>query len=136
MPAGSLPHSKHHLFDQSYKVVLSEESKLSILGRTNVNHFQCKYTEPIEPEVLQVNVRSEADGLHFSNAFIRLKTIHFKCSPARMNQDLHAFLKVKEYTTTTIRLIKVDISGDQMLNKAQQTTKSLVSNRSYPGWGY
>jgi len=126
VPASSRPHSKHDLIDQSYRVVLSEESKLSILGRTNVNHFQCKYTKPIEPEILQVNVCSASDGLHFSNAAIQLETIHFTGSPARMNQELHAFLKVKEHPTATIRLIKVDMSGDQMLNKAQQKALSLM----------
>jgi hypothetical protein len=126
VPATMLPQSQHPLIEESYKVVLSEGSKLSILGRTNVNHFQCKYTETIEPEVLQVNVRSAANGLYFSNAYIQLQTIFFKCGPSQMNQDLQAFLKVKEHPYASIRLIKVDISGDQILNKPRQEAMSLM----------
>jgi hypothetical protein len=126
VPATMLPQSQRPLIEESYKVVLSEGSKLSILGRTNVNHFQCKYTETIEPEVLQVNVRSAANGLYFSNAYIQLQTIFFKCGPSQMNQDLQAFLKVKEHPYASIRLIKVDISGDQILNKPLQEAMSLM----------
>jgi hypothetical protein len=126
VPTTMLPQSERPLIEESYKVVLSEGSKLSILGRTNVNHFQCKYTETIEPEVLQVNVRSAANGLYFSNAYIQLQTIFFKCGPSQMNQDLQAFLKVKEHPYASIRLIKVDISGDQILNKPRQEAMSLM----------
>lgn len=126
MPAGLLPQREHLLTEQSYKVVIAQGSKLSILGRTNVNHFLCKYTESIEPAVMQVHVRSAADGLYFSNAFIRLQTIHFKCGPSQMNQDLQAFLKVKEHPTAIIRLIKMDISAEQMMHKPLQETMSLM----------
>jgi hypothetical protein len=126
VPATMLPQSERPLIEESYKVMLSEGSKLSILGRTNVNHFQCKYTEAIEPEALQVNIRSAADGLYFSNAYIQLQTIFFKCGPSQMNQDLQAFLKVKEHPSASIRLIKVDISGDQIMNKPRQEAISLM----------
>jgi polyisoprenoid-binding protein YceI len=43
-----------------------------------------------------------------------------------MNQDLQAFLKVKEHPSASIRLIKVDISGDQIMNKPRQEAISLM----------
>jgi hypothetical protein len=119
-----LPQRKDTLVEQHYKVVLSEGSKLSILGRTNVNHFQCKYTQAIHPDVIQVSVRSAGDALYFNNAFIRLETIHFKCGPSQMNQDLQDFLKVKEYPYATIRLLKLCLTGEQMMNKPPQKAMS------------
>jgi hypothetical protein len=100
--------------EQSYRVVLSHESKLSIVGRTNISQFTCTYTKPIEPDVLDVYVRQERDGLVFSNAFISLQTIYFKAGPSQMNQDLQAFLKVKEYPTATIRLLKLRLTKAQL----------------------
>jgi hypothetical protein len=126
LPAGLLPKSSYLPAEHSYKVLLSPGSKLSILGRTNVNHFQCKYTEAIQPDVMQVNVRATEDGLCFSNAYIRLQTIHFKCGPSQMNQDLQAFLKVKEHPHAFIRLLKLDISGEEMRNMSSQTALSLM----------
>lgn len=120
----SLPQYKPVPAEQQYKVVLSEGSKLSIVGKTNINHFQCKYTEAIKPDVLQVSVRTAEDGLYFSNACIHLQTIHFKCGPSQMNQDLQDLLKEKEFPQATIRLLKIRLTKEQMMQKSLLTALS------------
>jgi hypothetical protein len=72
--------------------------------------------------VLQVSVHSAADGLYFSNAYIHLQTIHFKCGPSQMNQDLQDLLKVKEFPQATIRLLKLRLTKEQMIQKTLLTT--------------
>ncbi|MDO1447933.1 YceI family protein [Rhodocytophaga aerolata] len=122
LPAHLLPYNAP--VEQSYRVILSDESKLSIVGRTNISQFTCKYTQTIEPDVLDVYVRQEKDGLVFSNAFILLQTMYFKAGPSQMNQDLQTFLKVKEYPTATIRLLKLRLTKAQLADSQLQKAMS------------
>jgi hypothetical protein len=118
LPAYFLAHNTPA--EQIYQVVLSGESKLSIIGRTNISRFSCKYTQTIEPDVMNVYVQAQKDGLAFSNAFIRLQTIHFRCGPSQMDEDMQAFLKVKEHPTATIRLLKVRLTRQQLADNTLQ----------------
>jgi hypothetical protein len=118
--------------EQSYQVSLSKSSQLIIQGSTNINQFQCKYSQPLHPEVLTVNARQLSDGLYFSNAILKLQSKNFRSINPHLNRDMQVLLKSAQHPNIIIHLLKAELPKSIALNPIQadvEITLAGVSRR-------
>lgn len=89
------------------EVLIKDSSSLSIVGKTNVHTFRCKYdiTELHDP--LDVNYITKGNSFEFSSAKLRLKNENFDCGGRGINNDFHELLNTQKYPEVTIDLQKV-----------------------------
>ncbi len=82
---------------QNGKVQLSNESKLSINGKSNVNDFQCESEHKLQQDSLDFNYHFTGDTLTVDGVSLSLQVDQFDCGKSAINRDFRSTLKYKEY---------------------------------------
>ena len=92
---------------------VSDDSKVTFSGNTNVNSFTCLLGEYNLHEVLISKDNSE--GYQFDKGKISLEIQAFDCGNSMMNKDLYRTLKANDYPRITLTLtrilLKTEING-------------------------
>lgn len=90
---------------RSSKWIISESSKLTVNGKTNVNSFSCGLRQYTKADTLVIS-QSEKDELILSGE-IRVEVKNFDCSNQIMTRELRKTLKENEYPTFRVRFISL-----------------------------
>lgn len=89
------------------EVLIKESSSLRIIGKTNVNTFNCRYDINEIRDPLRVGYTAMNKTLVFNSAILKLKNEHFDCGGKLINKDFRKLLNTPEYPEVTIALRKV-----------------------------
>ncbi|WGH75954.1 YceI family protein [Tenacibaculum tangerinum] len=105
---------------KSTTVVISNDSKLTILGYTNINTFECQLDFQFVNPTLDVGYEQRGKKISFRNANLKIANSCFDCGKKMMNKDFLKLLKTKQYPNIEILLNEIDlISQQQALARVQ-----------------
>ncbi|MEP0006452.1 MAG: YceI family protein [Balneola sp.] len=81
------------------------ESKLSILGTSNVTDFECLYDNDFRIDTLSHYLTFDQGIIKVSGDTLKLKIENFDCGKRGINKDFRSSLKSNEYPSIDISLI-------------------------------
>jgi hypothetical protein len=122
--------------DQLFKVSLrlSEQSYFVINGKTNVNSFQCNYSNVLKTGVQEMEAFYDDGCIYFKNAFFNLNTSAFDCGNKLMNKDFRDLLKADKHPDLEIQLDCIKVGDGSSLhtlpvasNARSRINEALVS---------
>ena len=120
-------------YAQNGKVRLSNESKLSINGKSNVNDFRCKSEHELQQDSLDFTYHFTADTINVDGVSLFLEVSQFDCGKKAINRDFRSTLKYKEYPFIQITLneLVLEDSADLVPNTAKVTISIAGVERKY-----
>ncbi|MBK7477958.1 MAG: YceI family protein [Haliscomenobacter sp.] len=87
-------------------VLITEQSKLSLSGTSNVNKFNCACNQKFSPLTISAAASSNRSQIVFDRTVLKLTTMKLDCGQKIMNKDMYRALKADEYPYITIELKK------------------------------
>lgn len=106
-----------HALASSYTIEIDSRSFVRVMGRTNVNTFECSYCSDLAYKVFTIGVNDNPQGdICFDDAIIQLKTGCFDCGLKEMTKDFRSLLKEPEhpYITMDIMCLKSDLHHSEV----------------------
>ncbi len=94
------------------KSVMLNESKLSILGTSNVTDFECFYENDFQIDTLSHFLSIEKEIVRISGDTLKLTIDNFDCGKRGINRDFRKSLQSDEYPTIDISLINFKPSNE------------------------
>lgn len=88
-------------------VMITPNSKLLIVGKTNVNSFNCRYDILKLQKPIPVFYKKHHDKISFDNTVLVLDNVNFDCGGRGINADFHELLKTKTYPQIRIKLKEI-----------------------------
>ncbi len=82
---------------ESAEVIITSESDLSILGKTNVHSFSCDYNIDNLNKPVKVTYQVNDNMLVFDQAILQLNNTGFDCGGKGINNDFNKLLRTEEY---------------------------------------
>ncbi|HET8864140.1 MAG TPA: YceI family protein [Gracilimonas sp.] len=118
---------------QDGRVQLSDQSKLSIKGKSNVNEFRCQAEHDLHRDSLNYYYMVEEDTVTVEGVFLNLEIDQFDCGKRAINRDFKSTLKYKEYPFIEIVLNELVLKqeSDIIPKEALVTIKIAGVERSY-----
>ncbi|MBV6429283.1 MAG: hypothetical protein KIPDCIKN_03834 [Haliscomenobacter sp.] len=87
-------------------VLITEQSKLSLSGTSNVNKFTCACNQKFSPLTIGATASSNRSQIAFEHTVLKLTTNKLDCGQKIMNKDMYRTLKADEYPYISIELKK------------------------------
>jgi len=87
------------------KSTILNESKLSILGTSNVTDFECLYDDDFRIDTLSHSLTLDQELIKVSGDSLKLKIENFDCGKRGINKDFRNSLKSNDYPSIDISLI-------------------------------
>ncbi|MBD3616095.1 MAG: YceI family protein [Gracilimonas sp.] len=109
---------------QNDTVRLSNESKLSIKGKSNVNEFRCQAEHDLQQDSLNYSYQVEADTVTVNGVLLALEIDQFDCGKRAINRDFRSTLKYKEYPF--IEIILNELVLDEATGIVPQEAKVTI----------
>lgn len=107
-------------------IEISQKSKLSISGDTNINTFGCAFdTFYLEP-CRDVFYKKAGSNIVFRNALLSLRNEGFNCGNKAINKDFHDLLQTKDHPRITLELTEINLSQN---NKGMACVKISIAGR-------
>lgn len=97
---------------QDGKVRLSNESKLSIKGKSNVNEFSCQSEHELQQDSLDFTYSVQEDTVTVNGVSLSLEIDQFDCGKRAINRDFRSTLKYQEYPFIEIILNELVLKED------------------------
>lgn len=94
---------------QNGTVQLSNESKLSINGKSNVNDFKCRSDHDLQKDSLQYSYRLMKKTIKVDGVTVSLEIDQFDCGKKGINRDFRRTLKHKEFPFIHITLNELEL---------------------------
>jgi len=118
---------------QNGKVRLSDESKLSIKGKSNVNEFSCQAEHDFQQDSLNYNYQVSGDTVTVNGVLLALEIDQFDCGKRAINRDFRSTLKYQEHPFIEITLNELVLSdpSDIIPQQALVTIKIAGVERQY-----
>lgn len=118
---------------QHGKVRISDESKLSINGTSNVTDFRCQSEHQLQRDSLDFNYIYQGDIITINGVSLSLEVNKFDCGKKGINRDFKSTLKYKEYPFIKITLNELVLqdSTDLVPQSAHVTIQIADSARNY-----
>ncbi len=120
-------------FAQNGKAHLSNESKLSINGKSNVNDFKCESEHELQQESLEFDYHFEGDTINVDGVSLSLEISRFDCGKKAINRDFRSTLNYKQYPFIQITLNKLMLATEENpVPKAANVTITIAGvERNY-----
>lgn len=120
-------------YAQNGKVQLSDESKLSINGKSNVNDFRCQSEHELQQDSLDFNYHFVGDTINVDGVALSLQVDQFDCGKKAINRDFRSTLKYKEFPFIEIVLNELVLEDDSDIvpTEAKVTIKIAGVERKY-----
>ncbi|MCP9290246.1 YceI family protein [Gracilimonas sediminicola] len=120
-------------FAQNGKVRLSNESKLSINGKSNVNDFRCESEHELQQDSLDFDYHFSADTITVDGVSLFLEISEFDCGKKAINRDFRSTLKYKEHPFIQITLNELILENEENpVPKAANVTITIAGvERNY-----
>lgn len=118
---------------QNGKVRISDESKLSINGTSNVTDFRCKSEHELQQDSLNFNYHYDGEIITVDGVSLSLEVDKFDCGKRGINRDFKSTLKYKEFPFIRITLNELVLqdSADVVPQSARVTIQIADSARNY-----
>lgn len=118
---------------QDGSVQLSDQSKLSIKGKSNVNEFRCQAEHDLNRDSLSYYYMVEEDTVTVQGVFLDLEIDQFDCGKRAINRDFKSTLKYKEYPFIEITLNELVLQeeSDIIPEEALVTIRIAGVERTY-----
>lgn len=104
----------------STSVVITSNSKLFILGKTNVGGFDCVYNVQKLERPIPISFNKAKDKIVFSHTVLVLENENFDCGGKAINADFHKLLKTDSYPNIFIKL--------KSITKEQTNSNSILAH--------
>lgn len=91
----------------STSVVITPNSKLFIIGKTNVSSFKCRYDVEKLEKPIPVFYKKVGNNLVFDNTVLVLNNADFDCGGHAINADFNELLKTDTYPQLFINLKEI-----------------------------
>lgn len=88
-------------------VIITPNSKLFIIGKTNVNSFKCQYNVLKINKPIAVSFKNHGDKIAFEKTTLVLDNINFDCGGPGINNDFQELLKTKTHPKVFIKLKEI-----------------------------
>jgi len=97
-----------HLLESSYRIVINERSSVRILGKTNVNRFECGLKGQIAADTLYVSAFDTDKEQVLRKAQLRIEVDDFDCGMRQMTSEMMDLLNEEKYPhlSVTVQSIK------------------------------
>ncbi|WP_428236586.1 hypothetical protein [Gracilimonas sp.] len=120
-------------FAQNGKVRLSNESKLSINGKSNVNDFRCESEHELQQDSLDFDYHFSADTITVDGVSLFLEISEFDCGKKAINRDFRSTLNYKEHPFIKITLNELILENEENpVPKAANVTITIAGvERNY-----
>jgi hypothetical protein len=120
-------------YAQSGQVKLTDKSKLSIKGKSNVNEFRCKAEQDLQKDSLNYTYSVQEDTVTVSGVSLSLEISQFDCGKRAINRDFRSTLKYEEYPFIEIILNELVLkeASDIIPNEALVTIRIAGEERHY-----
>lgn len=89
-------------------VMIAPNSKLLIIGKTNVNSFKCNYNVLKLNKPIPVHFKKHGDKISFEKTTLVLDNMNFDCGGPGINNDFQELLKTKTYPKVFIKLKEIN----------------------------
>lgn len=118
---------------QDGNVRLSDESKLSIKGKSNVNEFRCQSEHELQQDSLDFTYSVQEDTVTVNGVSLSLEIDQFDCGKRAINRDFRSTLKYQEYPFIEIILneLVLEDPSDIIPEKALITIRIAGVEQNY-----
>ncbi|SMO80718.1 YceI family protein [Gracilimonas mengyeensis] len=118
---------------QNGQVQLSNESKLSINGKSNVNDFRCYSEHQLQQDSLSYSYHFEGDVIEVDGVSLSLQVDQFDCGRKGINRDFRSALQYKEYPFIHITLNELILENEEDIvpSSARVTIKIAGVEQKY-----
>jgi len=89
-------------------VTITPNSKLLIIGKTNVNTFKCQYDVLKLNKPIAVSFKKRGNKINFDKTTLVLDNINFDCGGIGINNDFHELLKTKSHPQVLLKLKEIN----------------------------
>ena len=89
-------------------VTITPNSKLLIIGKTNVNTFKCQYDVLKLNKPISVSFKKRGNKINFDKTTLVLDNINFDCGGIGINNDFHELLKTKSHPQVLLKLKEIN----------------------------
>ncbi|OAD44383.1 YceI family protein [Polaribacter atrinae] len=110
--------TKINVLNNNTIIKIASESKLEILGSTNVNKFACNFNFYEVDKTIPLSFKKVGNKVYFEKAVLELKNSGFDCGNKVMNKDFFKLLKSEEFPKILLNLKEVE--------KEETITEALV----------
>ncbi|MCG1037114.1 YceI family protein [Polaribacter sargassicola] len=110
--------TKRNLLKKDTVIKIGKESKLEIIGTTNLNKFNCNFNFLDFDKTIPLSFQTKDNKIYFKDAILKLKNSCFDCGNKMMNKDFYKLLKSEKFPQILLNLKEVE--------KKETTTEALV----------
>lgn len=107
----------HFALANHYNIELGSKSFVRIMGRTNVNTFECSYCSDLAFKVISIGINDNSqNSICLDDAILQLRTSCFDCGLKEMTKDFRELLEEEEhpYMTMEIRCLMADLTQSEV----------------------
>lgn len=110
--------------------IILNDSKLSIIGASNVTDFECLYEDDFQTNTLSHFFTLENKVVRVSGDTLKLAIDNFDCGRRGINRDFRKSLKSNEYPSIDISLIDFE-SSNKLLERVNVLISLAGNERKY-----
>ncbi len=111
-----------------FSYIINEKSRITLLGTTNINTFECISDSEIPRGYLVAEILPGSNAIFFSDATLPLKVNSFDCGNRLMNKDLHNVLGGSSSPYITIKLNEArPVTSVQMAKSGKIRAEVIIS---------
>jgi YceI-like domain len=113
---------------QKYTYSVQPTSCLNLFGSSNVNKFECTYSERFTQGSVQVAKKSDCEIFKVSGGVLYLKSAKLDCHHKIMNNDLQEALQADEYPHIRLEVLEIgESTSSYALTHCEEWTKIPVT---------
>lgn len=114
------------------QVSISEQSEITISGKSNVNSFQCNYNQDLIKSELTVTHSQKESKIFLNGAVFFLKSKGFDCAHRIITKDLKEVLKADDYPNIKIEVNEISIENGKTIAKSTITIAGVKKTYNIP----
>lgn len=121
-----------YILDSSYRVVINERSSLRILGKTNVNKFECGFNGKIAADTLYIgSLKSQGEQV-LRKAQLRILVDDFDCGMKLMTEDMKTLLNAEKFPFLSVTVVSLKKKGNVHESIARFTIAGKTKDYKVP----
>ena len=113
--------------EKQYHYRVGQSSYITISGITNVNKFECLWTESISQGSLTANIDPLDGEIKFEDAVLFIDIQGFNCENRIMTNDMHRAMGVGDHPLIEIKLLKAEVQQNKQSSANSGDLNVLVA---------
>ncbi|MFT7033622.1 MAG: hypothetical protein ACJA2S_002130 [Cyclobacteriaceae bacterium] len=111
----------------SLRLLLTNQSSLTIYGSSNINKFKCKLKQNFERDSLCVLIEEKSDTIYCKNTEVIFEVSKFHCGHEGINKDFRQTLRANEYPTISLSVDQIYLLDSSMLVDENDKIRADIS---------